>query len=112
MEKTSGLQRFFYKVRYRRERYRQFIGITYMVLVSAAGDPKPILWTAGAIFVILGVAVRMWASGHIKKDKVLATDGPYAMPMCGIRFMWATFCWGSDLPSHPACGGVCRCSSS
>lgn len=104
MEKTSGLQRFFYKVRYRRERYRQFIGITYMVLVSAAGDPKPILWTAGAIFVILGVAVRMWASGHIKKDKVLATDGPYAYVrhplyvgniLLGVGFTLASGLWWS-----------------
>ncbi|UCH20589.1 MAG: isoprenylcysteine carboxylmethyltransferase family protein [Deltaproteobacteria bacterium] len=77
MEKASGLQQFFYNVRYRRQRYRQFIGIAYIVLISAAGNPKLILWGGGAGFVLLGIAVRMWASGHIKKDEVLATNGPY-----------------------------------
>ena len=104
MEKTSGLQKFFYEIRNRRERYRQFIGVSYIVLVSAAGDPKPIIWTVGAVFVTLGIAVRMWASGHIKKNKVLATDGPYAYVrhplyvgniLLGVGFTLASGLWWS-----------------
>ena len=26
----------------------------------------------------MGIATRLWSSGHIKKNKALATDGPYA----------------------------------
>jgi protein-S-isoprenylcysteine O-methyltransferase Ste14 len=104
MEKATGLKRFFYKIRYRRERYRQFIGIVYIILVSAVGDPKPVFWMAGSASVLLGVAVRMWASGHIKKDRVLATDGPYAYVrhplyvgniLLGIGFSLASGLWWS-----------------
>lgn len=35
-------------------------------------------FVAGGTLVILGIAARLWASGHIKKNKVLASDGPYA----------------------------------
>jgi protein-S-isoprenylcysteine O-methyltransferase Ste14 len=73
-----GLQRFLYDIRYHRERFRQFIGISFVILVSAAGQPKGPLFIFGGVLVFLGIAVRLWASGHIKKNKALATDGPYA----------------------------------
>lgn len=73
-----GLKRFLNDIRYHRERFRQFSGISFVILVSALGEPEGILFLAGVALVILGIAVRMWASGHIKKDKVLATNGPYA----------------------------------
>jgi protein-S-isoprenylcysteine O-methyltransferase Ste14 len=73
-----GLQRFLNDVRYRRDRFRQFIGVSFVILVSLAGKPKEPLFFFGVAVVILGITARMWASGHIKKNKVLATDGPYA----------------------------------
>ncbi|MBW1715623.1 MAG: isoprenylcysteine carboxylmethyltransferase family protein [Deltaproteobacteria bacterium] len=73
-----GLQRFFQDIRYHRERFRQFIGISFVILVSVAGEPKELLFFPGGVLVFLGIAVRLWASGHIKKNKALATDGPYA----------------------------------
>jgi protein-S-isoprenylcysteine O-methyltransferase Ste14 len=75
---TLGLQRLLHDIRYKRERFRQFIGISFVILVSATGEPKKILFFTGVVLVILGIAARLWASGHIKKNKVLATDGPYA----------------------------------
>jgi hypothetical protein len=104
MEKTFGLQRLLHNIRYRRDRFRQFIGISFTILVSAAGKPKPILFTVGAVLVLMGIAIRMWASGHIKKNKVLATDGPYAYvrhPLyvgnitLGIGFALASGLWWS-----------------
>ncbi len=32
----------------------------------------------GVPFVVLGEAVRVWSSGHIRKNRVLSMDGPYA----------------------------------
>jgi len=74
---TFGLQRFLHDIRYHRERFRQFLGIAFVILVSTAGEPKKMLLATGGGLVVLGIAVRLWASGHIKKNKVLATDGPY-----------------------------------
>ena len=72
-----GVQRFFNDIRYHRERYRQFIGISFVILISVVGEPKKLLFFTGLAFVFLGIAVRLWSSGHIKKNKALATDGPY-----------------------------------
>ncbi|HTN43412.1 MAG TPA: isoprenylcysteine carboxylmethyltransferase family protein [Nitrospiria bacterium] len=33
---------------------------------------------AGLPFVLVGEAIRTWSSGYIRKNKALATDGPYA----------------------------------
>ncbi|MEJ0100779.1 MAG: isoprenylcysteine carboxylmethyltransferase family protein [Pseudomonadota bacterium] len=49
-------------------------GIAY--LVSA----KPFLWSMllGFPIALLGLAIRAWASGHLRKGMELATSGPYA----------------------------------
>ena len=41
---------------------------------------QPTAWTliVGAIVAIPGLALRAWASGHLKKNEALATTGPYA----------------------------------
>ena len=75
---TLGGQRFLHDIRYHRERYRQFLGISFVILVSVVGQPRELLFFAGGALVLLGIAVRLWSSGHIKKNKALATDGPYS----------------------------------
>ena len=41
---------------------------------------RPTFWTLiiGAIVALPGLALRAWASGHLKKNEALATTGPYA----------------------------------
>ena len=46
------------------------------LLVLARPTPRSILFSLP--LVLLGEAVRLWASGHIEKTKKLATGGPYA----------------------------------
>lgn len=46
------------------------------ILLLARPTPTSILW--GLPFVVFGEVLRTWSSGHIKKNKELATDGPYA----------------------------------
>lgn len=78
MAMAFGLKRFIGDIRDHRERFRQFLGIAFIVLVSVAGEARPWLYFTGAALVILGAVIRLWASGHVKKNKVLATTGPYA----------------------------------
>jgi protein-S-isoprenylcysteine O-methyltransferase Ste14 len=49
-------------------------GIAALVLVR----PTPLSLALGLPLVLLGEALRLWASGHIEKTKALATGGPYA----------------------------------
>jgi protein-S-isoprenylcysteine O-methyltransferase Ste14 len=41
-------------------------------------DPTPGLLAAGGALAAVGLALRAWAAGHIRKEKELTTTGPYA----------------------------------
>src|SRR5215831_11475197 len=49
------------------------------------GDPRNVTnWTdpfvvAGEVLILCGLLVRAWAAGTLKKQKQLATTGPYAV---------------------------------
>jgi len=47
-------------------------------IVIALARPRPWSLVAGLVLGLLGEAIRIWASGHIEKTRVLATGGPYA----------------------------------
>lgn len=78
MEQTAGRKGFIHSLRFRRDRYRQALGISFVILVSALAQPQLLPSMAGLVLVLGGVAVRLWASGHIHKNRELARDGPYA----------------------------------
>jgi protein-S-isoprenylcysteine O-methyltransferase Ste14 len=46
--------------------------------VIALARPRPWSLLAGLALAVVGEAIRIWASGHIEKTRVLATGGPYA----------------------------------
>ena len=102
MKKGSGFDRFWQIIYHRRDRYRQLTGIMFIIFMTIVGKPFGSALAVGAILVLLGVLVRMWASGHIKKYKALATDGPYAYvrhplyvgnTLLGIGFSLASGLW-------------------
>lgn len=102
LSERIGLKRFLYDLRYNRHRSRQFVGIVFLILLTAVGQPvwEP-LYYSGFVAAVLGIAVRLWASGHVKKNKVLATTGPYAYvrhPLyVGNHLITFGFCLASGL---------------
>ena len=66
------------KLRHLRDSLRQSLGIGLVALLAWLGRPVSPWLEIGAVLVVLGVAVRLWASGYVKKNKELATCGPYA----------------------------------
>ncbi len=44
----------------------------------AASDPRPNTFVAGCALVALALALRIWAFGHLEKNVVMVTTGPYA----------------------------------
>lgn len=97
----AGIQRFVRDLRYQRHRFRQFVGISFLILLTGVGQPRPQWYLPGLLLALVGIAVRLWASGHVKKNKVLATDGPYAFvrhPLyVGNHLIMAGFCLASGL---------------
>ncbi len=74
----QGIRKFLFDIRHRRRRYRQFVGITFVVLVTCFGRPLQAPFFLGVALALCGMAVRMRASGFVLKNEVLATTGPYA----------------------------------
>ena len=77
MPEAQGLNKLIRPLRYH-EASRQWFAILFVPLVSYFGQPSRELIIAGSIIAIIGALIRLWASGHVKKNRVLATDGPYA----------------------------------
>jgi len=98
---SLGLQRFLQDIRHQRHRFRQFLGIMLLILFTVVGQPIWSWFVPGVVVIALGIAVRLWASGHVKKDKVLATTGPYAFvrhPLyVGNHLLTLGFCLASGL---------------
>ncbi len=99
----AGLGRFVHDLIYSRYRFRQFVTIAFIVLLTIVGEPArwPALFPFGAALVVIGELLRFWASGHVKKDKALATTGPYSFvrhPLyVGNHLALIGFCLASGL---------------
>jgi len=74
----SGISYFIRELRYQ-EAARQTLGLLLMPLYAVLAQPLPALFAIGAVVVVLGVIVRLYASGYIVKNRQLATDGPYSL---------------------------------
>ncbi|HED66960.1 MAG TPA: isoprenylcysteine carboxylmethyltransferase family protein [Planctomycetes bacterium] len=72
-----GLSRFLYDLKHRRRRFRQVGGALLVIVLAFLGRPTPEMFWIGTVFATLGMLVRLWASGFVMKNEVLATSGPY-----------------------------------
>jgi len=52
--------------------------ITGVIIIVLLAAPTHLSLLYGGILVIIGEAVRIWASGHLTRDKEVTTSGPYA----------------------------------
>ncbi|MGD8803859.1 MAG: isoprenylcysteine carboxylmethyltransferase family protein [Gammaproteobacteria bacterium] len=77
MPEAHGLNKLIRPLRYH-EASRQWFAVLFVPLVSYFGQPTRGMLIAGGAVALIGTLIRLWASGHVKKNKVLATDGPYA----------------------------------
>jgi len=60
------------------QRWRVPLGFLCAALFILFARPRPITLAVGAPFSLLGLLIRAWGSGHLRKNDVLATSGPYA----------------------------------
>lgn len=100
-KKRSGLGKALHDLGHRRRRFRQFMGAVFVIVVTVLGDPTPTLLNIGAALAILGMIVRLMASGFVMKNEVLATTGPYGFvrhPLyVGNLLICAGFCFASGV---------------
>lgn len=60
------------------QRWRVPLGFVCAVLFILLAKPTPVTRLVGAIVSVVGLALRAWSAGHIRKNDALATSGPYA----------------------------------
>ena len=77
LPEAHGINKLIRPLRYH-EASRQWFAVVFVLLVAYFSMPVMEMLIAGSVIVVLGTLIRLWASGHVKKNKVLATDGPYA----------------------------------
>ena len=60
------------------QRWRVPLGFACAALFFLFARPTPLTLLIGAIVAVPGLALRAWASGHLRKNESLAIGGPYA----------------------------------
>ncbi len=60
------------------QRIRVPAGFVLAPLLFISARPTPGSLAAGAFIALIGLAIRAWASGYLKKNEELTTTGPYA----------------------------------
>ncbi len=58
---------------------RQAIGLVLVAVYAWWAKPIPELFWPGAVIAVVGILVRLYASGFVMKNKELATTGPYSL---------------------------------
>ena len=60
------------------QRIRVPLGFLFAIVFLVFAAPTVLSLVIGSVIAGIGVAIRGWASGHIRKASVLAVSGPYA----------------------------------
>lgn len=60
------------------QRWRVPMGFLCAVLFILFARPRPTTLAAGGVVSLIGLLLRAWSAGHIRKNDALATSGPYA----------------------------------
>lgn len=96
----TGLPRIIREARYH-EFSRQAIGILLVAAFAWWAAPVEALFWPGAVIALIGIFVRLYASGFVMKNKELATTGPYSLvrhPLyTGNTLMLIGFCLANGM---------------
>lgn len=74
----SGLPHVIREMRHN-EFFRQALGLLLIPVYVLLANPLPVSFAIGCVIVLIGMLVRLYASGFIIKNQQLATNGPYSL---------------------------------
>lgn len=67
-------------------RWRVRMGYPVALVYLALARPTPLLLMIGGAIGIVGLAIRAWAAGYLRKHQALARSGPYAFTRNPLYF--------------------------
>ena len=74
----TGLTGFIRELRYH-ELSRQLLAVVLIALFAITATPATVLVQTGLPLAVIGMLIRLYASGYVLKNKELAHQGPYAL---------------------------------
>ena len=72
-----GLKQFWGNLHKKRYRYRQAVGWMFIAFLVILAEPDWFGFVLGTGLYIPGIMIRFWASGYVKKNRLLEKRGPY-----------------------------------
>jgi protein-S-isoprenylcysteine O-methyltransferase Ste14 len=78
LERLSGFAHIVRELRYS-EVARQGLAVILILVFALTSQALPLAAAVGMAAALIGMLVRLYASGHIMKNKELATSGPYSL---------------------------------
>lgn len=78
------------------------LGFLFAAVFLVFARPQPVTLAIGGAVAVVGILIRAWASGHIRKNQNLAVSGPYAYTrnplylgsfILGLGFVAASGVW-------------------
>lgn len=66
------------KIKKALQRLRVPFGFLFAIIFLVFARPSANMLVIGGVVALFGLIIRAWASGHIRKNQVLAVSGPYA----------------------------------
>lgn len=88
------------------QRMRVPLGFLFSIIFLIFAEPQTLWLIIGGIVAVVGVSIRAWSSGHIRKNAELAISGPYAYTrnplyfgsfIMGVGFCLAASVWWLSL---------------
>jgi len=58
-------------------RWRVFLGFVFAAVVVWLASPTRSSLLVGAVIMLMGESLRLWAAGHLEKSKEVTRSGPY-----------------------------------
>lgn len=84
------------------QRFRVPLGFLFAAVFLIFARPEPLTLGIGGAIAVIGLLIRAWASGHIRKNQNLAISGPYSYTrnplylgsfILGVGFTMAAGVW-------------------
>ncbi len=60
------------------QRIRVPLGFLFGIVFLVFARPEPTVLIIGGVIALIGILIRAWSSGHIRKNQTLAVSGPYS----------------------------------
>src|SRR5579863_9194686 len=87
-------------------RWRVRVGYPVALVYLALARPTPLLLVIGGAIGIVGLAIRAWAAGYLRKHEALAVSGPYAFTRNPLYFGSVILAAGFVVAGHSLWAGI------